>query len=135
METDMQDDARHSNLPRVSELYPAIYRVLTGSLVWTVASFAALFSTNAEASFQTAIVAACGAAFVAVPYWLRHIRSMATPQPRPLPLREWLEARFEIAGGTIAAREAAMLVLLAPVTLAIALTIISVIRAVVAAGA
>jgi hypothetical protein len=137
MEDAMHDEARFSNLPRVSALHPAIYKALTGSLVWTVGSFAALFSTGREPAFMVALVAFCGAAFLAVPYWLKHIAQAGAgaPEPRALPLREWLDARFEIAGGTVAAREAAALILLAPVTLAAALTIISVIRAVVAPGA
>jgi hypothetical protein len=137
MEDAMHDEARYSNLPRVAALHPAVYRALTGSLVWTVASFAALFSTDGEAAFNVGLVAFCGAAFLAVPYWLKHIADAGriAPEPRPLPLREWLDARFEIPGGTVAAREAAMLILLAPVTLAAALTAISVIRFVVARGA
>ncbi|MGE5537063.1 MAG: hypothetical protein ACM30I_00480 [Gemmatimonas sp.] len=131
----MHDEARFSNVPRVTELHPVITNILAGSVVWTVAAMAALFSTDAETSLQLAVVGGFAAAFVGFPLWLARIGATRATAPKPLPFREWIHTRFEILGGTVAAGEAALLVLLAPVSLAAGLTVASVIRFVVAQGA
>ncbi|HTI88272.1 MAG TPA: hypothetical protein VL966_16840 [Alphaproteobacteria bacterium] len=131
----MQDDARFSNVPRVGELHPVIYEVLAGSVVWTVVALTALFSTDSETSLMLAVVGGFAAAFVGIPLWLRKIARSKRAQSKPLPFREWIHARFEVLGGTMAAGEAALLVLLAPVSLAMGLTVASVIRLYIAQGA
>ena len=123
----MHEDRRLSNVPRVSELHPVVYKALAGCVVWSVAALWVLFSREPEMTLQLAVVTAFAAAFVGIPLWLRHL-SMTQPASKHLPFAEWSNARFEIVGGTIAAGEAALLVLLAPLSCAIGLTAISIIR-------
>ena len=119
------DDPRLSNVPRVTALHPVVYRALAGCVVWTVGAFWVLFSRESETMFQIAVVTFFAAAFVATPYWMRHIATQGKPATQHLPLSEWRHARFETAAGTVAAGEAAMLVLLAPLACAIGLTAVS----------
>lgn len=127
----MDDDRHLSNLPRVSGLHPVVYKTLAGSVVWTVGALFALFSDNSETRLQLAVVAVFAAAFVGVPLWLMRI-SKVEPDPRHLPFGEWVNTRFEIAGGSVKAGEAALLVLLAPLSCALGLTAFAFIRLVIA---
>jgi hypothetical protein len=135
MEVAMHEEARFANVPRVTELHPAVRWTLLGSVVWTVAALVALFSTDPETSMTLGVVGGFATAFVGIPLWLRAISRTKAVAPRPLPLHEWIHARFELLDGTVAAGEAALLVLLAPVSLAIGMTVAAVIRLIIAHGA
>lgn len=125
------------NLPVYRVPHPAIYAMMAGSVVLTVAALWVLFDDGAGTTLSLAVVAFFAAAFMGTPYVLYRAsphRAEVESPTRPS-LREWLEGDFECDRGTIGAKHAMAMILLLPAAGAVGLVAVSFIAHLAAIGA
>lgn len=111
------------NSPVETGLHPAVYGGLLGCLVWLAAAVWLAFGADRYTALQLAIATFLSVMFAVVPFWLSRMpRAEATPTtPQPL-LRDWAEHDFITASGPVEGKHAAIMVLLAPASVALGLT-------------
>lgn len=115
------------NVPTESGLHPVVYKALAGCVVWIVAATFLFFGRDSYAALQLAIVAFFCAAFLLVPFILWAIWHRENPQQMTPDFKTWSSHELQTASGPVEAREAAIMVLLAPMSVAMGITVTSLI--------
>jgi len=116
----MNRSSHGANRRRSENVHPVVARLGIGSIVWTLAAIWILFSRSYYGVLVFGVVTFLVGIFVALP-WLLFRFDRDEPAPG-LRFRHWLEGDFETANGPIDAREAAALILLVPLSIAIGMT-------------
>jgi len=128
----MDREASGANRRRSLRLHPAVVRLGVGIVVWGVLAIWTLFSRSHHGVLLFGVVTFLVGIFVALPSLLVHIgRRGSEPAPR---LRDWLDGDFDTASGPIDAREAALLILIVPLSIAAGLTTFGILAALAARG-
>ncbi|MGE0162933.1 MAG: hypothetical protein AB7S71_07320 [Dongiaceae bacterium] len=95
-------------------------RLGIASIAWTLLAIWILFSRSYYGILLFGVVTFLVGMFVALPALLfRFGRDRIESAPR---LRDWLDGQFETASGPIEAREAALLILIVPLSIAAGMT-------------
>lgn len=115
------------NVPAELGLHPAVYKALAGCVIWIVAATLLFFGRDSYAALQLAIVAFFCAAFLLVPFALWAIWHRENPQHKAPGLKQWASHELQTASGPVEGREAAIMILLAPMSVALGITMTSLI--------
>ncbi len=114
---------RQANPSRVEgAFHPLVLTLMILSVLWLVALAWLLFSTNRVGTFMMVVVTFTALGFLAVPvvFWL--LAGERGPRGERVPFRIWARRHFALPEGPVAAREAAINALIAPLAAAITLT-------------
>jgi hypothetical protein len=110
-----------ANRRRSAHLHPIVARLGIGTIVWTLLAIWILFSRSYYGILLFGVVTFLVGMFVALPALLFRFGRDAAESDAPR-LRDWLDGEFETASGPIEAREAAILILLVPMSIAVGMT-------------
>jgi uncharacterized membrane protein YhiD involved in acid resistance len=101
-------------------VHPVVRRLGIGAILWTVAAIWILFNHSYYGVLLFGVVTLLVVVFVAVPWLLFRLgRRDDTSGPS---FREWMDSDFDTASGPVNAREAAVLILLVPLSIALGMT-------------
>jgi hypothetical protein len=103
------------------DVHPVIKRLGLATILWTLAAIWILFSGSYYGVLIFGVVTLLVAIFVAVPWLLPRLGRPRDDTPGPS-FREWKDSEFDTASGPIDAREAAVLILLVPLSIAVGMT-------------
>jgi hypothetical protein len=110
-----------TNRRRSASVHPVVARLGIGTIVWTLGAIWVLFSRSYYGILLFGVVTFLVGVFVTLPWLLfRFGRNNAGPSVPTF--RNWLDGDFETGNGPIDAREAAVLILLVPFSIAIGMT-------------
>lgn len=115
------------NVPTETALHPAIYKALAACVAWIVGATFLFFGRDSYAALQLAIVAFFCAAFLTVPFLLYAIWRRDNPPPATPDFRTWALHELQTASGPVEGREAAIMILLAPMSVTMGITLTSLI--------
>lgn len=115
------------NVPSELSLHPTVYKALAGCVVWIVAATFLFFGRDSYTTLQLAIVAFFCAAFLILPFALWAIWYRENPQPKAPAFSQWATHELQTASGPVEGREAAIMILLAPMSVALGITVTSLI--------
>lgn len=115
------------NIPVETGLHPAVYAALTGCLVWIMAAPWVAFGADGYLALQLAIMTFLAFMFAFVPFWLAMVGRAANKPAKARPFQEWAHHEFTTASGPVEAKDAAIMVLLAPASVALGITLTSLI--------
>jgi hypothetical protein len=93
-----------------------------GAILWTVAAIWILFNHSYYGVLIFGVVTLLVAIFVAVPWLLLRLGRRQRHDAGGQTFRDWMDSDFDTASGPIDAREAAVLILLVPLSIAIGMT-------------
>lgn len=128
----MRDDRMRTNRARTTALHPVVYKTMIGCVVLLVGAAWAFLGREGDSALSAAVVTAFALAAVLTPLWLwRLSRRRAGARTS---FREWTDSEFECADGRVEARDAAIMVLIAPLAVAVGLSALFVIALLVATG-
>lgn len=133
----MSESHLRRNVPQHVDLHPGVYRLLAGSVVWMVLAAWLAFGADAYTALQLAVVVGFALAFLVTPFVLGRL-SAARPARvarSDTRFREWLDHDFDTNTGSVRARDAAIMILVAPLAGAIGLTAIGLVAWLAASGA
>ncbi len=104
--------------------HPRVILWMVLTVVWVVVAAWLFFAVDTHARILLAFVAISGLGFLAVPviFWL--LAGREHPTERPETFAEWLRHRFDTHTGPLAAGEAALTALIAPLAAAITITVV-----------
>jgi hypothetical protein len=122
------------NIPTERGLHPAVYGALIGCTVWILAAFWIFFGHDTYTGLQLAVSTFFCAMFVGVPVCLWQISRAAASDAGRTKWREWASHEFETIYGPVEGGQAAVMVLLAPVAIALGITSVSLIAYLAARG-
>ena len=116
----MSHDVSRRNRRQSLDVHPVVRRLGIGTILWTVAAIWILFNHSYYGVLLFGVVTLLVAVFIAVPWLLFRLgrRDDASEQS----FREWMDSDFETASGPVDAREAAVLILLVPLSIALGMT-------------
>ena len=121
------------NVKTATSLHPAVFGALVFCMLWSLAAIWLFFGTNTYTGLQLAVSTFFGVVFVIVPLWLLKLTKKRNP-PAPA-FGEWARGELEILSGTIDAKHAAAMVLIAPVAVTAGLTAVGFVAWLAATGA
>lgn len=108
-------------------VHPVIPRIAIGLTVWSVAAVWVLFDHSYYALLLHGVVTFLVGAFIVLPWVLLRLSRKSNTPPSPK-FGDWAHGKLDTASGPIDAREAAIMVLLLPVAVAIGITAFGVIE-------
>jgi hypothetical protein len=117
----MNRESFGTNRRRSARVHPVVTRVGIGTIAWTLGAIWILFSRSYYGVLLFGVVTFLVGTFVALPWLLfrfGHRKSDASETS----FTNWLDGDFETASGPVDAREAAVLILLVPMSIAIGMT-------------
>ena len=128
----MSHDTSRRNRRQSLDVHPVIRRLGIGTILWTVAAIWILFNHSYYGVLLFGVVTLLVAVFVAVPWLLFRLgrRDDASEQS----FRDWMDSDFDTASGPVDAREAAVLILLVPLSIAVGMTAFGVLAVLSSAG-
>lgn len=128
----MSHDTSRRNRRQSLDVHPVIRRLGIGTILWTVAAIWILFNHSYYGVLLFGVVTLLVAVFVAVPWLLFRLgrRDDASEQT----FREWMDSDFDTASGPVDAREAAVLILIVPLSIAVGMTAFGVLAVLSSAG-
>jgi hypothetical protein len=103
------------------DVHPVIKRLGIATVLWTVAAIWILFSHSYYGILLFGVVTFLVLIFLAVPWLLPRLGRRRDDTPGPT-FREWADSDFDTASGPVDAREAAVLILLVPLSIAVGMT-------------
>lgn len=103
------------------EVHPVIRQLGIATILWTVAAIWILFSHSYYGILLFGVVTFLVGIFVAVPWLLSRLGRRRRDTRAPT-FKEWTDSEFDTASGPIDAREAAVLILLVPISIAVGMT-------------
>jgi hypothetical protein len=109
-----------ANRPLWDHVHPAIRRIALGLIVWTVGAVWVLFSHSYYGPLLYGVVTLLVGVFVLLPMIL--FRMGRQGSERSPTLGDWLEGRLDTASGPVDARDAAVMILLIPMAVAVGMT-------------
>jgi hypothetical protein len=116
----MSHDASRRNRRQSLYVHPVVRRFGIGTILWTVAAIWILFNHSYYGVLIFGVVTLLVMVFVAIPWLLFHLgRRDDTSEPS---FREWMDSDFDTASGPVDAREAAVLILVVPLSIALGMT-------------
>jgi hypothetical protein len=110
-----------TNRRRSVSVHPVVTRLGIGTIVWTLGAIWVLFSRSYYGVLLFGVVTFLVGIFVALP-WLLFRFDRKSADPSAPSFRSWLDGDFETASGPMDAREAAVLILLVPLSIAVGMT-------------
>jgi hypothetical protein len=124
-----------ANRPAARGVHRAVVRLALGATIWTVLAIWILFSHSYHGILLSGVVTFLAAMFVVLPWVLsRFNRRREPPADTAQTFREWREGRFETGSGPVDARDAAIMILLIPMAVAVGMTAIGLLEFLTAAG-
>lgn len=115
------------NVPTETALHPVVYKALASCVAWIVGATFLFFGRDSYAALQLAIVAFFCAAFLLVPFILWAIWRRDNPQQTAPDFKTWASHELQTASGPVEGREAAIMILLAPMSVTMGITLTSLI--------
>jgi hypothetical protein len=129
----MKSRERHgANRPLWNHVHPAIRRIALGLIVWTVGAVWVLFSHSYYGPLLYGVVTLLVGFFVLLPMTLFRLGRQGLE--RSPSFGDWMNGRFDTASGPIEAREAAIMILLVPMAVAVGMTALGLIEFLTAEG-
>ena len=117
----MVNRERHgANRPVWDHVHPAIRKIALGLIVWTLGAVWVLFSHSYYGPLLYGVVTLLVGLFVLLPIVL--LRMGRRDESPSSSFANWLNGRFDTASGPIEAREAAVMILLIPMAVAVGMT-------------
>src|SRR5262249_3783992 len=133
MEVTMDNRERYgANRPLWSHVHPMIRRVALGLIIWTVGAAGVLFSDSYYGPLLYGVVTMLVGFFALLPMiLLRMGRRGAERSPR---CGDWMRGQLDPASGPVDARDAAIMILLVPMAVAVGMTALGLIEFLTAEG-
>lgn len=116
-----------------AEFPPVVYLSVLAAFVWVLVSSWLAFAGDDDADLALAIAIVLAIVFFALPVMIRQVAASRSHTPRERPV-DFLSSRVETATGTLTGASAWLQVLLIPLALALAATLIGITSALVHAG-
>jgi hypothetical protein len=116
-----------ANRPRWLHLHPMVGRLAVALIVWAVGAVWVLFGSY-EGPLLYGIVTFLVLTFVALPWTLLRFLRRKGEAAQPSTFKDWTGGRFDTASGSIEAGEAAIMILLVPLAVAIGVTGLGLVR-------
>jgi hypothetical protein len=110
-----------TNRRRSTSVHPVVKRLGLGTIAWTLGAIWVLFSRSYYGVLLFGVVTFLVGLFVALP-WVLFRFGRKSVDPAETSFRNWLDGDFETASGPVDAREAAVLILLVPLSIAVGMT-------------
>lgn len=107
--------------PVWSHVHPVVRNLALGVIAWTVGAVWILFSHSYYGPLLFGVVTGVVITFVLLPTILFRI-GRPSNEPQPPTFAEWSHGEFDTATGPIEARDAAILILIVPIAMAVGLT-------------
>lgn len=127
----MESPRSKRNVRIQTGLHPMVYAALAGCVLWIVAAAWFFFAGERYGAMQIAVVAGFAAAFLLTPLGLW---KLSGARPIGDSFRDWLDGEIELADGSLEARHALIMIMLAPVSGAAGITVVSLVAYLAAAG-
>jgi len=121
-----------ANRPLWDHVHPAVRHIALGLIVWTLGAVWVLFSHSYYGPLLYGVVTLLVGFFVLLPMIL--LRMGPQDQGPSSSFHTWLNGRFDTATGPIEAREAAVMILLIPMAVAVGMTALGLIEFLTAEG-
>ena len=115
------------NVPTETGLHPLVYKALAGCVIWIVAAILLFFGHDRYLLLQLSIVAFLCAAVLLLPFCLWVIWHRDHPDGSRSDFLDWSSHELETASGPVEGRTAAIMVVLAPASVAFGITVTSLI--------
>jgi hypothetical protein len=132
MEVVMDADAPRRNVKISSGLHPVVYAALAGCTLWILAAIWAFFARNLYSVMQLAVATVFAAMFMATPFVLSRLSGRnEAPASK---FREWADGEFEIIDGTVDAKHAFVMAIIAPAACAVGITAVGLVAWLVSIG-
>lgn len=122
------------NAPVVYGLHSAVYASLAVCMAWIMAAAWLAFGSDHYLGLQLAIMTFLALAFMGVPLWLAMIQREHGKHAPEKPFAEWAHNEMPTASGPVEAKDAAIMVLLAPASVALGITVTSAIAVLASRG-
>jgi hypothetical protein len=120
------------NRPLWEHVHPAIRRIALGPIAWTIGAVWVLFSHSYYGPLLYGVVTLLVGFFVLLPMILFRIgRQSAEQSPS---LGNWMHGQLDTASGPVDARDAAIMILLIPMAVAVGMTALGLIEFLTAEG-
>jgi hypothetical protein len=121
-----------ANRPLWEHVHPAIRRIALGLIIWTVGAVWVLFSHSYYGPLLYGVVTLLVGLFVILPMILFRIGRRGTE--RSPSFADWLHGQLDTASGPIDGRDAAIMILLVPMAVAVGMTALGLIEFLTAEG-
>lgn len=128
----MSQSPSRRNVRTFGALHPAVYAALAASTLSIVAAIWVFFGHGLYSRVQLAVVTVFAVMFLATPLILSRLAGRRGAAPT---LREWAEGELEIIDGSVEARHAIVMVLIAPMACLAGISIIGLVAWLVSIGA
>jgi uncharacterized membrane protein YtjA (UPF0391 family) len=124
-EKERPDDEHRSNYDSIpgDELPPAVYRTIVFAFAWMMLAAWLAFGGASGTDLDLAVATVLFVVFLALPIIMYRTARNRLQRQRTVP-KEFISSRVDIATGTLSAREAWLQVLMIPIALALAATLI-----------
>jgi hypothetical protein len=124
-----------ANRPAARSVHRAVVRLALGAMTWTVLAIWILFSHSYYGILLFGVVTFLVSMFVVLPWVLSRFNRRREPAADSTQtFREWREGRFETGSGPVDARDAAIMILLIPMAVAVGFTAIGLLEFLTAEG-
>jgi FtsH-binding integral membrane protein len=110
------------NRPLRDHVHPVIRRIALGLIAWTVGAVWVLFSHSYYGPLLYGVVTLLVLVFVLLPMILFRMAPQSTGDAASF--HDWMNGRFDTASGPIEGREAAVMILLIPMAVAVGMTVL-----------
>ena len=121
-----------ANRPLWDHVHPFVGRVALGLIIWTIGAVWVLFSHSHYGPLLYGVVTFLVSFFVLLPRVLFRIGRQDGEQPPAF--REWMHGQLDTATGPVDAGEAALMILLIPMAMAVGMTALGLIEFLTAEG-
>jgi hypothetical protein len=124
-----------ANRPAVRSVHRAVVRLALGAMIWSVLAVWILFSHSYYGILLFGVVTFLVGVFVVLPWVLSRFNRRREPTADTAQtFREWREGEFETGSGPVDARDAAIMILLIPMAVAVGFTAIGLLEFLTAVG-
>lgn len=104
------------------DVHPVVKRAGIATILWTLAAIWILFNHSYYGVLIFGVITLLVAIFVAIPWLLLRLGRRQRDDAGGQTFRDWMDSDFDTASGPIDAREAAVLILLVPLSIALGMT-------------
>jgi hypothetical protein len=120
----MRHERYGGNRPLWLGVHRTVIRLAVGATIWTIAAVWILFSHSYYGILLFGVVSFLVAMFMLLPWVLSHFARKTDNPDEPATFREWRSGEFDTASGPMKGSEAAVLILLIPMAVAVGMTAI-----------
>jgi hypothetical protein len=130
----MRHERSGQNRPLWLGVHPMVIRLAVGATIWTVAAVWILFSHSYYGILLFSVISFLVTMFLMLPWVLSRIARETDNPEKHTTFNEWRSGEFDTASGPMKASEAAVMILLIPMAVAVGMTAIGLLELLTAEG-